>query len=197
MNYQQRIEKYLIENGGIITSSWARENNIPTTYLTRLTRQGKLKRIERGIYLAEDGIYDELFILQSRYPKIIFSYETALSILNLTDKIPEEISITVNFNYKFNQKPKGVSIHYVNKDLLNLGVICKKTNVGNVVRLYSAERTICDFIMNKKNIDPESYINFIKAYPKYQNRNIHELFHIAQKMNVLAEVQSVMELVYE
>lgn len=73
MNYQEMIEKILIENSGIITSSWVRENNIPTTYLTRLTRQGKLKRVERGIYMAEDGIYDELFILQSRFPKIIFS----------------------------------------------------------------------------------------------------------------------------
>lgn len=181
MNYQEMIEKILIENSGIITSSWVRENNIPTTYLTRLTRQGKLKRVERGIYMAEDGIYDELFILQSRYPKIIFSYETALSLLNLTDRISQEISVTVNFNYKFNHKPKGVSIHYVKKDLLNLGVICKKTNVGNEVRLYSAERTVCDFIMNKKNIDTESYINFIKAYPKYQDRNIHDLYHIAEK----------------
>lgn len=34
MNYQEMIEKILIENSGIITSSWVRENNIPTTYLT-------------------------------------------------------------------------------------------------------------------------------------------------------------------
>ncbi|MGI6578768.1 MAG: type IV toxin-antitoxin system AbiEi family antitoxin domain-containing protein [Saccharofermentanales bacterium] len=193
----KEIMDQLNKSGGIITSLQLRESNIPTVYLTRLTREGKLKRIERGIYMSEDGIYDELFILQTRYPKIIFSYETALQLLNLTDKIPDEINLTVNYNYKFNQKPENVRIYHVNNAILNLGVIEKKTNAGNLVKLYSAERTLCDFIKNKSNMDPEVYINFVKAYPKYQDRDIHELFNIAQNMGVLQEVQEIMELVYE
>lgn len=193
----EEIKDQLNKSGGIITSLQLRENNIPTVYLTRLTRKGKLKRIERGIYMSEDGIYDELYILQTRYPKIIFSYETALQLLNLTDKIPDEINLTVNYNYKFNQKPENVRIHHVNNAILNLGVIEKKTNAGNLVKLYSAERTLCDFIKNKSNMDPEVYINFVKAYPKYKDRDTHELFNIAQKMDVLQEVQEIMELVYE
>jgi len=54
-----------------------------------------------------------------------FSYETALQLLNLTDKIPDEINLTVNYNYKFNQKLENVRIHHVNNAILNLGVIEK------------------------------------------------------------------------
>jgi hypothetical protein len=147
--------------------------------------------------MSKDGIYDELFIFQIRYPKIVFSYETALNLLNLTDKIPDKIHLTVNHKYKFNQKPENVHIYYVSNDILNLGVIEKKTNVGNFVRLYSAERTLCDFIKNKTNMDPEVYINFVKTYPSYPDKDIHELFNIAQKMNIVQEVQDIMELVYE
>ncbi len=197
MNYIEKIGNLLYKNNGILTTSIIRENDIPTVYLTRLTKEGKLKRIERGIYMSKDGIYDELFIFQIRYPKIVFSYETALNLLNLTDKIPDKIHLTVNHKYKFNQKPENVHIYYVSNDILNLGVIEKKTNVGNFVRLYSAERTLCDFIKNKANMDPEVYINFVKTYPSYPDKDIHELFNIAQKMNIVQEVQDIMELVYE
>ena len=106
MNYLKQIKEHLDKSGGIITSAYVRENEIPSVYLTRLARKGKLQRIERGIYMTEDGIYDELFVLQAKYPKIIYSYETSLQLLNLTDKIPERINVTVNNNYKFNNKPR-------------------------------------------------------------------------------------------
>lgn len=61
--------------------------------------------------MSKDCIYDELFILQTRYPKIVFSYETALSLLNLTDKIPGEIHLTVNHKYSFNQKLKNARVY--------------------------------------------------------------------------------------
>jgi len=86
MNYSGKLKNLLDENSGILTTSLVRENDIPTVYLTRLTREGKLKRVERGIYISRDGIYDELFIFQTKYPRVIFSYETALYILNLSDK---------------------------------------------------------------------------------------------------------------
>ncbi len=197
MNYAEKVHKLLNKNGGILTASLMRENNIPTVYLTRLTREGKLNRVARGVYISREGIYDELFMFQTRFPKIIFSHETALYLLNLTDKIPGNIHLTVNHRYKFNQKPENARVYYVNKEILNLGVIEKKTNAGNIVRLYSAERTLCDFIKNKSEVDPEVYINFLKAYPSYSDKDINELFNIAQKMDVVQQVQEIMELVYE
>ncbi|NLL22998.1 MAG: abortive phage infection protein, partial [Tissierellia bacterium] len=80
---------------------------------------------------------------------------------------------------------------------LTLGVIKKETNMGNLVKLYSAERTLCDFIKNRSDMDPEVYINFVKTYPSYPDRDIHQLFNIAQQMNIVKEVQEIMELVYE
>ncbi len=197
MNNNEKIYNLLDENSGIITTSLVKENDIPTVYLTRLTKKGKLKRIERGIYMSEDGLYDELFVFQTKYPKIIYSYETALYLLNLTDKIPSKIQLTVNHNYKFNQRPKNAHIYYVNSEILNLGVVEVKTNFGNIVRLYSAERTLCDFIKNKLDMDPEIYINFVKNYPNYEKKDIHKLYDIANKMNLVQEVQEIMELVNE
>ncbi|MGI6325505.1 MAG: type IV toxin-antitoxin system AbiEi family antitoxin domain-containing protein [Saccharofermentanales bacterium] len=197
MNYSEKIKNLLDKNAGILTTSLVREHDIPTVYLTRLTREGKLQRIERGIYMSKDGIYDELFVFQTKYPRVIFSYETALYILNLTDKIPAQINVTVNYNYKFNKRPENTRIYYVSNEMLNLGLIERENNLGNLIRLYSAERILCDFIKNRSNMDPEIYINLVKIYPKYPYRDIHELFSIAQKMDIIQEVQEIMELVYE
>ncbi|MGI6525124.1 MAG: type IV toxin-antitoxin system AbiEi family antitoxin domain-containing protein [Bdellovibrionota bacterium] len=197
MNYIKKIKSLSDENNGILTTSLVKENNIPTIYLTRLIKEGILKRVARGIYISKDGIYDELFIFQTRYPKTVFSYETALYLMNLTDKIPDKIHLTVNHKYKFNQKPENAHIYYVSNNILNLGVIEKKTNIGNLVRLYSAERTLCDFIKNKSNMDPEVYVNFVKVYPNYSDKDIHKLFYIARQMDIVQEVQEIMELVYE
>jgi hypothetical protein len=197
MNYSEKIKNLLGKNAGILTTSLVREHGIPTVYLTRLTREGKLQRIERGIYMSKDGIFDELFVFQTKYPRVIFSYETALYILNLTDKIPAEINVTVNYNYKFNKRPENTRIYYVSNEILNLGLIERENNLGNLVRLYSAERILCDFIKNRSNMDPEIYIKLVKTYPKYPDRDIHELFNIAQNMDIIQEVQEIMELVYE
>lgn len=197
MNYLKQIENELNRSGGIITTMYLRSKSIPRVYLTRLTREGKLKRIDRGIYISKDGIYDELFATQTKYPKIIFSYETALQLMNLTDKIPAKINVTVNKNYKFNKKPENLKVNYVNDEIYELGVVDGESKFGNPVRFYSAERTLCDFIKNKSNMDSEVYLSFIKTYPSYKNRDIHTLFFIAQKMNIVQEVQDIMELVYE
>lgn len=195
MSHLERIEEELKRNNGIITASFVRGNNIPTVYLTRLSREGKLKRVGRGIYMAEDAVYDELFFLQIRCPKIVFSYETALCLLNLTDKIPQTIDVTVNHKYKFNRKPLNLNVHYVSEEILNLGVVEGRTNAGHPVRLYSAERILCDFVKNKEEMDPEVYFSFVKAYPNYEDKDLNKLFYFAQKLDVFEELREVMELV--
>ncbi len=42
MNYIKRIRELSDENNGILTTSIVSKNNIPTVYLTRLTKEGKL-----------------------------------------------------------------------------------------------------------------------------------------------------------
>lgn len=56
MNYIKKIKNLLDENNGILTTSLVRENNIPTIYLTRLTKEGKLKRVQRGIYIDRKSV---------------------------------------------------------------------------------------------------------------------------------------------
>ena len=197
MNYRKQIEIHLKESGGIITSAYCRENNIPTVYLSRLAKEGKLFRVQKGIYIIEDGDYDEYYFFQYQYKKAIFSYETALFLLGVTDKIPWRIDVTVYNGYKFNEKQDTLNINYVKKSIYNLGIIQKKTMFGNIVNVYSYERILCDFISNKEKMDTEVYVKLIRYYFKYKDKDIHSLYAIARKMGIEDKVREVMEVVYE
>src|SRR6056297_3371053 len=118
MQYKDKINDYLEKGNGTITAQYCREEGIPTIYLTRLVEEGELVRADRGIYVANEGDYDDLFFLQHKYKKIIFSYETALYLHRKTDKIPQVIEVTVPYSYKINNVPKNLKIHYVKKDLI-------------------------------------------------------------------------------
>lgn len=197
MNYRKQIEIHLKESGGIITSAYCRENNIPTVYLSRLAKEGKLFRVQKGIYIIEDGNFDEYYFFQYQYRKAIFSYETALFLLGVTDKIPWRIDVTVYNGYKFNEKQDTLNINYVKKSIYNLGIIQKKTMFGNIVNVYSYERILCDFISNKEKMDTEVYVKLIRSYSKYKDKDIHSLYEIARKMGIEDKVREVMEVVYE
>lgn len=197
MNYRKQIEIHLKESGGIITSAYCREKNIPTVYLSRLAKEGKLFRVQKGIYIIEDGDFDEYYFFQYQYGKAIFSYETALFLLGLTDKIPWRIDVTVYNGYKFNEKQDTLNINYVKKSIYNLGIIQKKTMFGNIVNVYSYERILCDFISNKEKMDTEVYVKLIRSYSKYKDKDIHSLYEIARKMGIEDKVREVMEVVYE
>lgn len=197
MDYEKKIEKYLEQSGGIITTSYCKEKKIPTVYLSRLLKDGKLLRVKKGIYITKDGDYDEYYFFQHQYKKAIFSYETALYLLGQTDKIPWNIDVTVYNGYKFNEKSNGVNIHYVKKSIYDLGVIQKSTMFGNKVNIYSYERTLCDFIGHKEEMDIEVYVKLIRSYSSYKERDIHSLYDIAMKMGIENKVREVMEVAYE
>jgi len=94
MNYFKQIKDYLNISRGVITSSYCRQNGIPTSYLSRLVKKGLLIRISKGLYINKHANYDEFYFSQYRFKKTIFSYETALFLLGVIDKIPHVLDIS-------------------------------------------------------------------------------------------------------
>jgi len=197
MQYKDKINDYLEKGNGTITAQYCREEGIPTIYLTRLVEEGELLRVDRGIYIAKEGDYDDLFFLQHKYKKIIFSYETALYLHRKTDKIPQVIEVTVPYSYKINNVPKNLKIHYVKKDLVKIGISEVSTIFGNKVVAYDMERIVCDFILNKKDVDPEIYVKTIRDYASSSSSDINKLFNHANKMVITEKVRNTMEVIYE
>ena len=197
MNFKDKILYHLKNNNGIITTQDCREEGIPRIYLTRLVEENILTRIDRGIYISKDGDCDEHYFFQYKYKRTVFSYETALYLQGLTDKIPQVMEVSVPYSYKINNVPKNVKLYYVKNEIADMGAIEVKTIYQNKVRAYNIERIICDFIQNKSNIDPETYAKTIREYASSKYSDINKLFLYAQEMGITEKVRTTMEVIYE
>ncbi len=197
MGYRKEIKDYLKSSGGIITTRYCEENNIPRVYLSRLVKDNFLEKVSRGIYRTKDSDVDELYFFQHRYKKAIYSYETALYLMGITDKFVVGMDVSVPSNYKFNGDNDFINIHYVKSDLWDLGIKEVKTMFGNIVKIYGYERCLCDFIKDKDNMDKEVYVNLIRSYTKIKDKDINLLYEIASKMRIVPNVREILEVVYE
>lgn len=105
--------------------------------------------------------------------------------------------VTVPASYKINEVPLNVELYYVKNELAIQGVIEVETMYQNKVKVYNIERIFCDFIQNKNKIDPEIYVKTIREYASSKEADINKLFTYAQKLGIIEEVRSILEVVYE
>ncbi len=197
MDYAKQIKEKMKKTGGIITSKEIKDANIPTIYLTRMANKGEIIRAERGIYILPDGDYDEFYFFQQRYKIAVFSYVSALHLQKFTDIIPQEIEITVYKGYNPHRITGNVRIHYVTKEIYNLGVTECETVFGNTVKVYDLERTICDLVKNRNKIETELFAKTINKYVRYRKKNLNKLYAYSKKMKVYEKIKEILEVVYE
>lgn len=194
MSIKTQIHEHLKNNNAIITSSWCDKEGIPRVYLSRMSKTGELTRVARGIYSSEKAIIDPYYLLQNASPVCVFSYVSALHILEETDLIPSYVEVTVYSGYNASHLPDNVIIHYIRKDLHDLGVTTKKTKYGNVVRTYNFERTICDLVINRAQIDPELFSKTMFRYARKQDNDMRKLMQYAHQMGVKRQIREIFEI---
>ena len=78
MEDYRKIIKFIKKANSIITIDELKNNNITYYYINKLIKDNYIKRINTGIYGKTDSFDDEYYIIQKRYTKAIFSYNTAL-----------------------------------------------------------------------------------------------------------------------
>ena len=78
LTYIERIKAILQDHNGLIFTKDITKNNIPRVYLASLVKTGEIERVSRGVYVDSNKIEDEMYYLHVKYPKLIYSHETAL-----------------------------------------------------------------------------------------------------------------------
>lgn len=183
------------ENNGIITTKEAEIRGISRVYLKKMKDQGIIQRIEHGIYATDKFIYDEYYVFQLKHPNVIFSYNTALYLQNLTERTPSKMDVTTKRNTNLSTYKGIINLYRVNENVLNLGKIKVKTIYGNIVNSYNLERTVCDIINNKSNIDIEIANKAIKKCIRTKEFNANKMFEYAKKMKIYEKVKIYMEAI--
>lgn len=194
MNYLEKLKKLIEKQHGTILSADLDRNEIPRVYLQKMLAEGQLERVARGVYVSIDSIEDEMYFMQTKYPKLIYSHETALYLHGLSDRAPFQYSASVPSGYKVvGNVADRFKIYYVKKELHEQGVETVKSAHGNPIRTYILERTICDLIRSRNRIDVQILNDALKRFVKIKSADYSILMDHAKKLRVETVLKNYLE----
>jgi len=195
LNNTDKLKILLEEHGGTITTAEANAAGISNEGLRLLVSSGTLERVLHGVYISPDAFLDKMFVLQKRLSKIIYSHETALFLHDLTDRDPIRYTVTVPSNYEVKRlKDENVRVFYIKRELHGLGAMTMPTVFGNKVTAYSPERTICDCVRSRKQMDISVVTDALKRYAKRSNKDLNLLMSMAGQFRIDKVIRNYFEV---
>lgn len=195
MNYQDKLERLIETKDGLILTREVEAAGISRQYLNILLKEKKLERVAHGVYLTPDAFDDEMYRIQAKNQRIIFSHETALYLHDLTDRDPIEWSVTIPYGYNATHlRDEGIKVYTVKKTLHQMGVIELKTIYGRNIKAYNKERTICDIVRNRNNMDVGILNEAVKRYLNSKDKNIPLLMRYAEELDIQNVLRNYVEI---
>lgn len=193
--YDRKLDRILDKNAGIITSAEAQSVGANRPAFSDFVKRRGLERASRGVYMDPDVFPDEMALLQKRFPKAVFSHDTALYLHDMTDRDPFPLSVTVDSCYNAGAlKEQGVRVHYVKPEWYELGVTKASSPNGLPVRVYDKERTVCDLIRARAAVDPAVFRQAMREYARSRDKSLVRLSAYSRSMNIESRVSETMEV---
>ena len=195
MDASTKIDMLLKNHNGIIRTSNVVDAGISRTTLVTLVKTGKLERIAHGQYIQSDNMADELYMLQRRSDRIVFSHETALFLHDMAERTPFLHSLSIPSSDKLSSAlSDGCKVYYVKPELYGLGRCTIKSKMGNEVIAYDAERTICDILRSRSRIDSQTFAEAMKSYAARKGQNWNRLREYAEVFRVTKLLRQYLEV---
>lgn len=182
MTKEKQILNIVKKNKGTITTKEVNDNNIPRIYLTKLIKEKKLFRVDRGVYSTVNQKVNSFYTLQVQSDKTIFSHFTSLEIQGFYKNIDKQVQISVPQSYNA-KKYTDYKVFYNSKKNFGHGIIEVDYN-GYKLKVYDIERTVCDIIKDRNRFDQMEYYKFINYYFSIDHLNYKKLLEYSLELKI-------------
>lgn len=190
-----KLKKLSQKNNGLIFTKDVTKAGLRRGDLKNLVDNKEIVQIKRGVYSFPNEILDEYYLLQLEAPVLIYSLSTALFFHGYSNRVPNIIDITVPQGYNVHRIVNDkIRVRYSKKDIYDLGVSLIKTPQGMKVHCYNLERTICDIIKARDNVDTQIFSDALNQYFKNKKINSTLLMNYARILKVEKEVIKYLEV---
>jgi predicted transcriptional regulator of viral defense system len=193
-----KIEKLLdfVREKGVIRASELDKLNMPSVYLTRLVREGRLERVSRGLYRLPEGEVTEYFTHQQVAKKIphgVICLISALRFHDLTTQIPHQVWIAIErgkWEISSNDLPiricefsgpsfyEGIESHLIGK---------------TTVRIYNVAKTVADCFKYRNKVGHEVAIEALRDALRKRECSIDDIWHYAKICRVASVIRPYLE----
>ncbi|WP_022795985.1 type IV toxin-antitoxin system AbiEi family antitoxin domain-containing protein [Bavariicoccus seileri] len=194
MNKAEKVLNFANQNNGIITTRQVTELGVGRWVLQTLEKLEKIYPVQRGVYVTENGYADDFFLLQERYPKGIYSHETALYLLGFSDRAPIQINMTFEQGTSTSRMKADnvLPVTISKKEWFEVGVTSVRRPGGTEVKVYEIERVLVDLMKPKYDADLEQVIPAYKRYAASKKKDVNKLFRYARIFGVEKKVRNYM-----
>ena len=192
---REMLEKLSKQNNGILKTSDAERLGVTKPYFYEFIAKRGYKKLSQGVYLAPDSWEDGLYALQQRFCKAVISHETALYLLGLSEREPTRYEFTVPHGYNATSlKRQDAAVYSVKPEWYPIGIVDSKTPMGNSVKIYNAERTLCDIFKPNCHIEIQDRQFAVKEYVRQKDKNIPLLLEYAKILKAEKAVKHYLEV---
>lgn len=189
------IKEIVDKNNGVVLSSDVDQIGAHRGSLKYLVDSGRMERVARGVYVRPDAWVDDLFILQNRFARGIYSCETALFLHGMSDRTPMSWTMTFPAHYNtVKAEAAGVVCHQKSLPLYEQGVVQVRSPYGADVRVYSREVTLCDILRPRNHVEVQVAADAFRAYVKSGKCDLTELSRMARLFHVETKLRTYMEV---
>lgn len=130
-------------------------------YLKKALNTGSLYQLDKGIYSDEKYVSEEA-VLAVKYPKAIYTLNSAFYYFGLTDVIPEKHYLATDRNAAKITDKRVVQI-FEQSQLLTLGAITEIKN-GYTINIYSKERLLVELLRHKGKLPFDYYKEVLLSF---------------------------------
>ena len=195
MSKFEALDLLLHDNNGFIKTADAVRAGVSKTHFGEYVIKRGLERAAHGLYMSQDAWDDSMYVIQVRYPDAIFSHETALYLLKIAEREPIQYTVTLKAGTNATGLTKdGVKVYKVRDALFEDGLIQMQSPSGHCLRTYDPERTICDLIRSRRNIEIQELHAAVKEYVKSKGKNIPLLMRYAKSFSVEKIIRQYLEV---
>ncbi len=189
------LDALVKKNNGFLKTADAVMAGVSGSYIGEYVRDRELERVAHGLYMSPDAWDDGMYVIQVRYPAAVFSHETASYLLNLADREPAQYAVTLKAGTNATGLTKeGIKVYKIKESLFEIGITETLSPAGHTVRVYNSERTICDLVRSRKNVEIQDLQAAIKTYVRNKKKNIPQLMRYAKLFSVESIIRRYLEV---
>lgn len=193
------IKKRLIydafeDNDGLLNFNQVKQLGLSYYRLNLMLANAEIYSDERGLYSLPNVYVDEWFGIQHRFPKGIFSLDSALWLHGLSLTVP--FQPTLSFPYGTNTKniKQNNILPIVLRSYYDIGIEQLERQPKQSIFVYSRERTLAECLRPIYKMDIQLISTAFQIYFKSGKHNLDELYYYGKLFKVTRKLQSYIEV---
>jgi len=181
------IIKYLRNRKGYGRMKELKARGFQTRDIRKLMERGQLVKVKAGLYRLADlqpGEATGLVEVCLAMPKAVICLTSALAFHELSTFVPAAISFAVPMSGKpIDLLHLPTEPYFFSLNQYKAGIEHHDTRAGQI-RVYSAEKTVCDLYRYRNKLGEDLALEGLKEYLRRRNRDLNKLMTFAQVCRV-------------